>query len=162
MRGKWSGIAFQGLVAGLIGYATVAVVFAVANLVMGRSPFYTAALMGAALFYGITDPAQVSVLPQYVFAFNGIHLLVFLVFGIAGAALAELADRGWQLWYVSTFFFIFVGFHIIAGAQALATPMRAMVPDVAVWLSGIGAGVLMGWYLFNAHPRMHTPQPWTA
>ena len=162
MRAKWSETVFQGLVAGFIGYLTVAIVFAIANVIVGRSPFHTAAIMGASLFYGIDDPARVEMLPQYVFAFNGAHLLAFLVFGVAGSALAALADRGMQLWYVATFFFIFIAFHLIAMAQALAMPMRTMVPDLAIWLAGIGAAVLMGWYLFRVHPRMHAPQPWSA
>lgn len=162
MRTKWSDVGLQGLVAGFIGYATVAIVFAIANTAVGRSPFHTAAVLGASLFYGLDDPTQVAVLPQYVFAFNGAHLFAFLLFGVVGSALATLADRGMQLWYVATFFFIFVGFHLIAMAQALAMPVRSMVPDVAVWLAGIGASILMGWYLFRVHPRMHEPQPWSA
>jgi len=162
MRTKWSDVAFQGLVAGAIGYLTVAVVFAVANLALGRSPFHTAAVLGAALFYGITDPARVTVSAPYVFAFNGVHLFAFLVFGITGSALAQLADRGLQLWYVAVFFFIFVGFHLFAMAQALAMPVRDAVPDAAVWVAGIGASVLMGWYLLAMHPRAREPQPWSA
>lgn len=162
MRERWGRIVLQGLFAGLIGYVTVAIIFAAVNLATGRSPFYTAAIMGAALFYGIGDPTQVAILPEYVLAFNGVHLLSFVVFGVTAAALAELADRGWQLWYVSTFFFIFVAFHLFAAAEALATPMRTMIPDVAVWAAGIAAAVLMAWYLFRAHPRMHAPQPWSA
>lgn len=162
MPQKWMRIALQGLFAGLIGYLTVAIVFAAVNLVMGRSPFHTAAVMGAALFYGVKDPAGVAIRPEYVIAFNGVHLLAFMAFGVAASALADLADRGWQLWYVSTFFFIFVAFHLLAAAQALATPMRVMIPDIAVWMAGLAASALMGWYLFRVHPRMHAPQPWSA
>jgi hypothetical protein len=160
MTPTWRRILGQGLVAGLIGFATIAVVLAVVNLAAGRSPFFTAAVLGAALFYGISDPALVSVTPAYVFAYNGVHLAVFLVFGLVAAALAAVADRGWQLWYLALFFFIFIAFHLIAAVEALAAPMRATLPDAVVWGAGIAASVLMATYLIRAHPRMRTRQSW--
>ena len=68
----------QGTVAGLMGYLVVATVFALANVATGQSPFQTAAVLGATLFYGVTDPAAVTVTPAYLFAFNGLHLVTFL------------------------------------------------------------------------------------
>jgi hypothetical protein len=40
----------NGMATGLIGFAAVAVVLAVLNIDSGRSPFYTPALFGSALF----------------------------------------------------------------------------------------------------------------
>lgn len=160
MTMNWGVTVRQGIVAGLIGFATVAVALAIVNVATGHSPFFTAALLGAALFYGITDPGLVSVTPAYVFAYNGLHLAVFLVFGVLAAALAALADRGWQLWYLSLFFFIFIAFHLFAAVEALAAPMRLALPDAVVWGAGIAASLLMATYLIRVHPRMRAPQPW--
>ena len=150
----------QGLIAGLIGYGTVAVVFAVANLLAGRNAFYTAALLGASLFYGVRDPAQVAVTAQYVFAYNGIHLLVFLGFGLVSAALAELSEHLTQLWYVGLVMFFFVAFHIVAAMQVVAIPVQAAIPAVAVWAAGFAAALLMGTYLLWAHPRIRAGESW--
>jgi hypothetical protein len=150
----------QGLIAGGIGFGTVVLVFALANVLAGRSPFYTSALLGAALFTEITDPAMVEVTPSTVLAYNGVHLMVYLAFGVVAAALASLADRGRQLWYVSLFFYVFVSFHLYGAVQAFAAPMRPALSDVAIWLAGGAASVAMAAYLLWMHPRMRARQSW--
>lgn len=160
MTTNWRGIITQGIVAGLLGFAAVALVFALVNLGAGRSPFYSAAVLGSTLFYGVTDPALVRVTPATVLAYNGLHLVVFLGFGILAAALAALADRGWQLWFVALFFFIFVSFHLIAAVQGLAAPMRSALSDTMVWGAGLVASVAMALYIVRGHPGMRSAQPW--
>ena len=160
MREERQKILRDGFVAGLIGYVTVALVFAIANLLAGRSAFHTAAALGGALFYGENDPAEVAVTARNVFAYNGIHLLVFLVFGLASSALAALADRGAQLWYLALFFFFFIAFHLVAVAQTLAAPMQSLMSPPMIWGAGIGASLLMGGYLIWVHPLLRRAQPW--
>ena len=160
MTTEWRGTIKQGIVAGLLGFGAVAVVFALVNLGAGRSPLYTAAALGGALFYGVADPAVVSITPGAVLAYSALHLGVFMAFGVLAAALATLADRGWQLWFVALFFFIFISFHLVAAVQGLATPMRSVLSGTMVWGAGIAASLLMAWYLLRAHPRMRAAQPW--
>lgn len=150
----------HGAVAGLVGYLTVALVFATANVVTGQSPFHTAAVLGATLFYGASDPASVTVLPAYVFAFNGLHLMAFLAFGVCGAWLAALAARGAQLWYFALFFWIFVATHLIGAAQVFALPLEATIPGAAVWSAGMAAALIMALYLYRANPALRAPQAW--
>jgi len=160
MRSKWLELLREGLVAGVIGYAATVVLYAIANVMTGRPVFHTAAVLGAALIYGVRDPLQVVVTPAYVLAYNGVHLMVFLALGIVGAALARLADRGAQLWYVGLFFFIFISFHLIATVQVVAYPMRSLINDAALWIAGITAGLLMVASLLKAHPAIRASQPW--
>ncbi len=150
----------EGVVAGLIGYATVALVFAAANLIEGRSAFYTAALLGADLFYGIKDPAQVTVSAQYVFAYNGAHLVVFLGFGLVAAWLAALSERATQFWYVGLFFFFFVAFHVVAAMQAVAIPVQNAISGPAIWAAGAAAALLMAAYLLYVHPKIRAGESW--
>lgn len=160
MQPEWRRAIGQGLVAGLIGFATVAFVFAVANAVAGRSPLYTSALLGATLFEGATDPTRVTVTAANVLAYNALHLTVFLVFGVLASALASLADRGWQLWFVALFFFLFFSFHLEAAVQAFAAPVRSALSGAAIWGAGIAASVAMAAYLLRAHPRIRARQSW--
>jgi len=157
---KWGRTIEQGLLAGLIGFGTIAGVFAIVDLVSGRSPFYTAAVLGNALFYGVQDPSFVTVSIGAVLGYSMVHLVVFLVFGMAAAALATLADRGLQLWFVALFFFIFISFHLYAAAQAVAAPMREALPGALVWGAGVAASLVMAAYLIRVHPRMRAMQPW--
>jgi hypothetical protein len=160
MTTKWGAIVRQGFVAGVLGFAVVALVFAIANVVAGRSPLYSAALLGSALFGGITDPALVTVTPAAVLAYSAVHLAVFVAFGVLGAALANLADRGWQLWFVALFFFIFMSFHLVAAVQGLAEPMRSVMSGAMVWGAGFAASLVMALYLAFRHPRMRAAQAW--
>lgn len=156
----WRRTIKQGLVAGFIGFATIVMIFAIVNLVTGRSPLYTAALLGSALFLGVEDPSMVSISAGAVLTYSAFHLLVFLLFGIMAAGLATLADRGWQLWFVSLFFFIFFSFHLWAAAQGIAAPMRLELSDVTVWGAGFAASLAMAWYLIVVHPQLRSPQTW--
>ena len=162
MSPKWRETIGQGVTAGLIGFATVASFFALANVLAGKSPFYTAALLGAAVFHGATDPSRVAVSPENVLLYNGLHLVTFLAFGVIASALARLADRGAQLWYVGLFFFIFVAFHLVGVAQGLATPMRSAISDVAVWGAGMLASGAMAAYLLWQHPRIRAGESWAT
>lgn len=141
-----------GLYAGLIGYGTVVVVVAVLNLLAGRSPFYTAALFGAALFYGLTDPATLVVAPGPVLSYNMVHLLAFLGLGMGASWLVALAERYPTAQYLVLVTFIFIAFHVYAFLALLATPLLG---GEAWWHVGVGtlaAAVLMGWYLWRRYP----------
>jgi len=151
----------QGAIAGLIGYATLAITMTALDLISGLSPFHTAAVLGATLFYGVSDTTGLAILPDYVLAYNGAHLLAFLAFGVIAAALATVADRGRQLWYVSAFFYVFVAFHSIGAVQALSAETRASLSASAIWVGGIVASAAMAVYVVRAHPRMRRPQSWT-
>ena len=160
MKTTWRSTIRQGLLAGALGFLTVAIVFAVANIAAGRSPWHTAGMLGAVLFGGVADPARLPVTWANVMAYSGLHVAVFLAFGVLGAWLADLAERGWQLWFVGSFFFLFVSFHLEAAVQAVAAPMRSTIPAAAIWGTGLAATLVMGAYILSRHPRIRAGQPW--
>src|SRR2546427_11738338 len=88
----------EGLVAGLVGAATIAIWFLILDSLSGR-PLYTPTVLGTALFRrGGTTPLS-EVLPNLgmVLMFTWVHGLVFrAIGGLAGAllALAEAPARG--------------------------------------------------------------------
>jgi hypothetical protein len=147
----------EGVVAGLTGFGTVAAVLALLNLISGRSPFHTAEILGSAL---LGRPSAAVPSSDAIMLYSVVHLAVFIAFGLVAAWLARLADRGWQLWFVALFFFIFISFHLFAAVQALATPGRAMIADATVWGAGVAAAALMALYLVWAHPRARATQRW--
>lgn len=150
----------QGLIAGVIGYATVAVLCAIEDALTGRSPFYTAAALGATVFYGIDDPARVVVSAPYVLAFNGAHLVAFLVFGLVASWLAKLADQGHQFWFIAGTLFVVIGFHLVAAAALLARNVESALPWQQMWTSGLAGSALIAAYLLWAHPRLRASQRW--
>jgi hypothetical protein len=155
MRQKTLDTLLQGLFTGFLGFLTIIVVFALGNIVVGRSHFYTAAVLGATLFYGIRDLSQMATaIAPYVFAYTGMHLVAFLVFGLVGSGLATIADRGSMLWYPGLFFFLFVGFHMIGTMQLLAQPIQSALPTAAIWAAGLLAALVMIAYLLRVHPDL--------
>ncbi len=160
MKEEQAKVLSQGVLAGLIGYAVVALVFGIANLINGRSVFYTAALLGGSLFYGIHDPSKITVTAEYVFAYNGAHLVVFLVFGLVSAWLASVSERFTQFWYVGLFFFFFIAFHIVAAMQALAIPVQEAISGWAIWTAGFAAAAAMAAFLLSVHPKIRAGESW--
>lgn len=141
----------DAILAGFIGYVVVVAFFAAVNLVAGRSPFYTAALLGEALFAGLRDPAAVSVEAGMVLAFNGVHLLAFLLFGLFGAWLVYEAELHPQFWYLA--FFFFLGATVMGYAAVLALTAVAGIllsPWLLVGSSLLGALAMAG-YLGGSH-----------
>lgn len=151
MRRDAPPVPWQGFVAGLVGYAVVALIFAVANVTAGRSPFHTAALLGQALLGPTAALDAGAVDPSAVLAYNGVHLVGFLVLGVAAAVLVELLDRFPSLWLLTLFVFV-AGFALQVGLVLLiAAPVAESISWesvlVANALAALGVGlVLARWH----------------
>src|SRR5207247_11238828 len=75
----------DGIIAGLIGAAIVAVWFLIYDAARGY-PLRTPALLGAAAIQGVRDPGTVAVSPTLVAQYTVLHGLVFALCGIVAAA----------------------------------------------------------------------------
>ena len=151
----------EGLVAGLLGYAIVALLVGLIDVVQGRSFFFTAAMLGEAVLYGLTDPARVQVWAGPVFAYNGLHLLGFLALGMLGAWLTGLAERGPHLWFLGVVLFLFVVAHAFGAVLLMTEPLRAAMSMWAVALPTLAAVVAMGLFLLRDHPALRArPGNW--
>lgn len=154
MKAERTEVLTHGLVAGVLGYAVVVVFYAVWNALQGRSPFFTAALLGEAAFYGLEDPSEVTVWAGPVLAFNGLHLIVFLIVGMVAAWIATQSERGAHFWYIGMSLFIYGMIHVLGLVLWLAAPLRVEMP---VW-SALVVTVLalggMSLYLLEVHPRL--------
>ncbi len=82
----------EGIIAGLIGAAIVAVWFLIYDAARGR-PFRTPALLGAATFEGVRDPSAVPVAAHLVIQYTVLHGVVFAMIGVLIAYLIVTAQR---------------------------------------------------------------------
>src|SRR5882724_7057383 len=82
----------EGVIAGLIGAALVAVWFLIYDAASGR-PFRTPSLLGAAAFQGVTDPATVPTAASLVVQYTVLHGVVFALVGVLIAYLIVSAQR---------------------------------------------------------------------
>ena len=143
----------EGLVAGLIGAAAVAVWFLLVDLVAGRA-FFTPAMLGSAVFLGLRDPAEVAITFQAVIGYTMLHVLAFAVVGTVAAWLAVLVENfPSTLFVVVVFFAVFeVGFYIVVAL--IARPLLGALAWSNVAIGNLIAAAGMGYYLWRAHPRI--------
>jgi hypothetical protein len=154
MRSETKLVLSGGVFAGLIGYATVVILFAVINVAGGRSPFHTPAMFGSALFYGLEDPGAVDVAAGPVLAYNMIHVVAFLLLGFLGSSLASLAERIPSARFAVLFVLLFVAGHLYAALLIFAQPLLTGAVWLQVGFVSLAAAVAMGWYLLALHPAL--------
>jgi hypothetical protein len=152
MRQETGTILRGGLYAGLIGYFTIVIFFAVVNTVAGRSPFHTAALLGSALFFDLRDPAAVVVSAPPVLTFNMVHALVMLAAGMITSWLVGLSEKYPIFQWAALVALIFVGFHLFAAVQFFAAPFLGALGWVQITVASVAAAATMGWFLLAQHP----------
>jgi hypothetical protein len=144
----------DGLIAGVSAAAAVALFFAIVNVAQGHPVFYTPALLGGWLFFGLTDPAQTVVAPGPVFAYNGVHLVASLAIGTLAAAVVNLVERRPAAFAPAlavglTFFIVaHVALLIVTGPIAAGLPAWSII-SANVLAAGAVAGALV-W----THPRL--------
>jgi len=154
MRKETEIILQGGLFAGLIGYFTIVLFFAVVNLAGGHSPFETAALLGSALFFGLRDPAQLQVTPAAVLTFNMVHALVMLLLGFVTSWLVAKSEKYPVSHYAVLVVLVFVGFHLFGAAYFFASPLMGSGSWLPIALASVAAAITMGGYLLWLHPAL--------
>jgi hypothetical protein len=154
MKQSTESLLAEGFGAGLIGYATAIVVVAAIDVLGGRSIFYTPALFGATLFYGLDDPGALVVAAGPVLAYNMVHLVAFLGLGLVAAWLTRLAERYPTAQYLVLVFLVFIAFHVYAALLFFAQPLLGAGGWWKLGLGSVGAAGGMGWYLLRGHPLL--------
>lgn len=154
MKASTSRVLTEGLFAGLIGYAVVALFLGVVDLLTGRSFFWTAAFLGQTLLGGFGEPGGDAVTAGAVFAYNGVHLLVFLVVGLAVAWLVYEVEIHPAFWYVAFFVFLGAFFLSLVVLMAVGDPGTGALPWWRIAGANVAAALCMGVYLHRLHPRL--------
>jgi hypothetical protein len=151
MRESSEELLTEALFAGLIGYATAIVVVGGVDLLAGRSLFFTPALLGATLFYGLQDPTALVTAPGPVLAYNMVHVLGFLLLGLGGAWSVRLAERYPSAQYLVLVIILFVAFHVYAALLFFAQPLLGSAGWWKLGLGSIAAALAMGTFLLRRH-----------
>lgn len=148
MRAERARVLQEGLYTGLIGYAVVVVVVGAIDVIMGRSFFYTPAVLGSALF---GSGGAVVVTPEVVFPYNGVHLLAFLGLGFLVAFLVYEIELHAVIWYFVFFAILSLFFVSLFVIDALGQAGGPGIPWGAVVIANSVAALAMGWYLHRRH-----------
>lgn len=149
-------LAQEGMIAGLIGAATVALWFLVVDALAGR-PLYTPTVLGTALFRRGAAPPLAEVMPnlEMVWMFTWVHGLVFLAIGGAVAWLLGYIERHPSVGFGILMLFVFFEFGFIAAAMLFAQPILHALAWPAVLVANTLAATTMGGYFWLRHRNLH-------
>lgn len=156
MRTGTRTVLYHGLLAALAGYATIVILFAAINLIQGRSVFYTAALFGSAMFYGLEDPSDLVITWTAILNYNMFHALVFVVLGLLASWLVTFTEKYPVVWLLAVFAVVFVGVHIYTFMVLFTEPLLGTVAWWQIGLASLAAAGVMGLVLLKLHPILRT------
>jgi hypothetical protein len=135
----------DGLLSGLVGYALISLFFAVSNLIVGLPALATMESLGAALFGGRN--------PGHMVAYNGVHLIVFLILGGIASMLFRKIEVHPAFWYV-LFFVAIAGFIFSYVLMMIVAGRIAGLDAYSVAVGNLIAAGGMAFFLFWRHPGM--------
>jgi hypothetical protein len=146
----------EGIVAGVIGAAVVALWFLLLDTFAGR-PLYTPTVLGTALFRrgaGLDSPDMLPVSMEMVGMFTWVHGLVFVVIGGVASRLLALAERNPNFGFgVLLLFVVFqAGFAIVSMLFASWVPRALGWP--AILAANLIAAFAMATYLGYRHRHL--------
>jgi hypothetical protein len=157
----------QGLIVGLIGYASVAALYAAFDFLAARGALYTVDLLGKSVFGGLRDPAVLGLPMQLdttvIVWYSGLHLLISLIIGLIVTGLVEQAERQ-PSQAPLVLFTIMAGFVVTIIAVGLLTaPIRPLLPWWSIVVANTIAVLLAGGYLLHKRPgTWHRLSPFTG
>ena len=140
----------EGIVAGLIGAAVVAIWFFVFDLLRGH-PFLTPTLLGSFVFFGVSTPAGLAPAVGPILGYTVLHGLAFVAFGIVAATMMAMSEREPSLFVA--FVILFAAFEVcFFGVLSIVGPaMQAALVWWAVLVGNLLASIAMLWFFFRAH-----------
>ncbi len=151
-----TGVYAEGLRAGLAGAATIAAWFFILDAIRGR-PLYTPTVLGTALFRGgagLEAPATLAPNFDMVMSFTWVHLLVFLLIGIAASRLIGIVERNPSLGFGVVIFATFFEFGFLLVCMVFAEPVLRALTWPEVLVGNLLAAAAMAVVFWRRHPRL--------
>ncbi len=150
LLGDWAGVIREGFVAGMIGAAVVAIWFLGYDTFRSQ-PLRTPALLGAAVFQGLTDPGALQINVGVILGYTVLHGLAFAVFGIVAAFLLAAAER--QPVLLLGLFMLFAAFEVFffGLVMILGQSLLGALVWWAIFVANLIAAAGMLVYFFLGH-----------
>jgi len=143
----------EGVAAGLLGAGAVAAVFLVRDLLRGV-PLLAPSVLGQVLLQGSTTPVTDRAVGGAVMAYSGLHLAVFVLFGILLAWAARLATTQPTLRFAFVMVLTFFEFFFAGLAYMFHEATQGLFPLGLVLFANFVAAVVMVGYLWRHHPAL--------
>lgn len=143
----------EGIVAGVIGAATVAVWFLVLDTLAGQ-PLSTPTLLGATLFSRGAAVAVPGVSLEMVLMFTWVHGLVFVALGGIASWLLAQVERHPSFGFGVVILFVIFQFGFMVAAMLFARPVLVALGWPAILGANLLAAATMSAYLWWRHPSL--------
>jgi hypothetical protein len=150
MAGPQRSVLREGIVAGLIGAAVVAVWFFVYDIARGE-PFRTPTLLGAFVFFGVQTPTGLDPSVGLILGYTVLHGLAFIAFGVIAASLMAMSEREPALFIGFIILFACFEAFFFAMVQVFGLSKAGELTWWSVLIGNLLASVAMLWYFFRAH-----------
>ena len=148
----------EGLIVGLIAAVSVAVFYALFDLLAARGSLYTPSVLGQAVFRGLRSPSALylPLTPDSgaTLWYSALHLALALAIGLTVTGLVSHAERHPSR-AGPVAFVIAAGFVVtILAVGWLTRDMRQVLPWWSIVAANALAVVVAGWYLVRRHPGL--------
>ena len=144
----------EGITAGIIGGATIALWFLVLDSLHGH-PLYTPSLLGTAIFRPATPIAPPGTLPvsvPMVLLFTALHGLMFVVVGEIAALLVRLAEKNANYTFGIVLLMVIFLSGFLFGTMVFAADVLDVLSWQAVFVGNVLAVAAMALYFKRRHP----------
>ncbi len=146
-------VVHEGITAGLIGAAAVAVLILVFDAA-GGTPLETPAILGSLIFKGIRDPHAVTVSAGTVLGYTVVHGVAFIAVGLAAAFLVAGAQREPAMVLALLIFFAAFEVVFLALIAFVALPVLGVLAWWEILAGNLVASVAMLVYFYRRHPDL--------
>jgi hypothetical protein len=148
----------DGAIAGIIGAATIAILFLFLDAVT-RLPFYTPTVLGAGLFMGADDLAsteRVEVSLKLTLMYTWVHWLAFIALGVIAAQFISLTKKKLNLGLAILLLFVILEFGFVGTWFIIAEPVLDELAWTMVLVGNLLAatGIAIYLQLRNAGPAL--------
>lgn len=151
-----SSLYVEGMIAGLIGAATIAIWFLILDTISGR-PLYTPTVLGTALFQGgksLGFPQGLQISWEMTLMYTWVHGMVFVVIGGIVSYFLRLAEKNPNLGFGIVLLFVVLEFGFIGAAFVYAEPILHVLAWPSVFIGNLLAAAGMVGYFWLHHPNL--------
>ena len=141
----------DGVLTGVAGAVVVALWFLILDTARGRM-FFTPTLLGSVVFLGQSPDQVTSVNPFIVFAYTGLHGVLFLIAGFVIAWMFSVFEHNPQFGIILLLLFILFEAILFSFAAAIFPNLVGALGAVAVASGNLFAAIVMFWFLIRRHP----------
>jgi hypothetical protein len=145
----------DGILTGVMGAAVVALWFFILDTARGRMLF-TPSLLGSVVFLGQSPDQPISVNGFVVFAYTGLHVVLFLMAGLVIAWMFSLFEHNPHFGIIILLLFLLFEAILFTFAAVIFPSLMGALGSLAVASGNLFAAIAMFWFLIRRHPTAIT------